>query len=87
MNAFIEIVRLIAQLLPMVIEIIKAVESQVPESGKGQEKLALVRELLQVAYDAGDDVDQAFDEVWPTLKRVIDSVVSAFNRLGIFTKA
>lgn len=87
MNAFIEVVKLIAQILPLIIEIIKAVESQVPESGKGQEKLTLVRELLQVAYDQGEEIGSSFDEIWPTLKKVIDSVVAAFNRLGIFTKA
>lgn len=87
MNAFIEIMRLIAQILPLVIEIIKAVEKEVPEAGKGQEKLALVRELLQVAYEQGGSLSESFDELWPTLKKVIDSVVAAFNRLGIFSKA
>lgn len=83
---FFEIVKIIASLLPTLIEIIKAVEAAIPDSGKGQDKLAMVRELLQVAYDATGDIGQSFSELWPLIQQVIDRIVALFNRTGVFSK-
>ena len=86
MNQFIEVARMIANLLPVIIQIIRAIEEQVPESGKGAEKLGLARELIQVAYDSATDLSASFDEIWPMVNKIIDRLVATFNRLGIFAK-
>ena len=46
MSKLIAIIKIIAQLLPTIIEAIKAIEAAVPASGQGAQKLALVRELI-----------------------------------------
>lgn len=84
---FLEIVRLIASLLPAIIEVVKSVEEAIPESGRGQDKLSLVRELLETVYEATDDVDESFAELWPIVQKVVNSVVSLFNRTGVFKSA
>lgn len=81
---FLEIVRLIAGLLPTLIEIVKAVEEAIPEAGKGKDKLAMVRELLQVAYEATGDIGESFESLWPILQSVVDRIVALFNRTGVF---
>jgi hypothetical protein len=84
---FLEIVRLIASLLPTLIEIIQAVEEAIPESGKGQDKLAMVRELLEVAHKSTGDLGQSFAEIWPIVAEVIDRIVALFNKTGVFSSA
>jgi hypothetical protein len=50
-----------------------------PGEGRGEQKLALVRGILEMSYDK-------LDEVWPTLKGIIDFVVAQFNTWGVFKK-
>jgi len=67
----------VLQIVPALIGVIKAIEDVMPEGGQGVEKLALVRDIMGQAYDGLDDI-------WPTLVKVIETVVATFNRLGIF---
>lgn len=71
--------KLLAQLLPILIQLIKAAEAAIPESGQGAAKLALVREILESA-------DDAIPAIWPTVERVIGALVRAFNLAGAFGK-
>lgn len=70
----------IAQLLPTLIQIIRAVETAVPESGQGQAKLQMVREILET-------VDDAIPAIWPTIAKVVSVIVQGFNATGAFKKA
>lgn len=87
MTKFIAILKVLIQLYPMVVEIIEVVEKQFPEGGKGAEKLAIVKQLIAAAYEASDDIEDAFDKVWPAIKRMIDTIVETYNSLGIFKKS
>ena len=78
------IVRAVAELLGATVEAIKAVEAAIPQSGAGAAKLEAVRTILQTAYVVTDAAAPAFDAIWPTLKAVASSIVSAFNKLGVF---
>lgn len=71
--------KLIVQLLPLIIQLMKQAEELLPQSGKGAEKLALVRSWLEAA--AG-----GLDELWPSLEKIISVTVNMFNRVGIFKK-
>jgi len=87
MSKLIAIIKIIAQLLPTIIEAIKAIEAAVPASGQGAQKLALVRELIEAAFEAVQDAGVTFSEVWPAIARLIAKLVGLFNSTGIFTKA
>lgn len=81
---YLEIIRFVASVFPMIIQLLKAVEAEFP-SKSGQEKLAVVRDALEGAFDVMDDLVITFTDVWPALEKVISSLVAAFNRMGIFT--
>ena len=46
---YLQILLIIKNLLPLIIEIIKAIEAAIPGKGKGEEKLEAVREILEVS--------------------------------------
>lgn len=67
-------------LIPTVIEIVKTVEKLMPEGGKGKEKIAAVRAMLEGVY--GDISDK-----WPQIETVINLFVRLANLSGLFKKA
>mgnify|MGYP000896904074 CR=1 FL=1 len=70
----------ILNLLPAIITAIKAIEEAIPGQGKGEQKLAAVREILEaVSSQAG--------ALWPQIQTVIGILVGLFNRTGVFQKA
>ena len=71
--------KLIVQLLPLVIQLLKQAEELLPEKGKGAEKLNLVRAWLEAASGGIDDL-------WPSLEKLIAVTVSFFNQVGTFKK-
>lgn len=71
----------VAELLPTIIKAIKVLEEQFPESGLGQQKLGLVRSILQGVYDNMDE----FDSIWPYLNKAINAIVSFMNTTGMFS--
>jgi hypothetical protein len=82
----IAIARLLISIYPLIIAAIKEVESALPESGKGQLKLAMVRSIIESAYAISEDKLGQFEEIWPAIASVISAVVSAFNAAGVFKK-
>lgn len=67
------------QLIPVVVEVIKAVEKLMPEGGKSTEKLAAARALLEAVY--GELADN-----WPKIEALIEFLVGLFNKTGVFKK-
>jgi hypothetical protein len=84
---FLQIVRILLEMLPIIIQTIKAVEEAIPGQGKGEAKLALVRSALEAAYEISNDLDFSFETLWPQIKVIIDKTVSVFNTIGEFKKA
>lgn len=81
---FLSIVRTIVSLLPMLIQVIRSVEEAIPGQGKGEQKLVMVRSVLEAAFDASNDIESSFDELWPALQRAIAAIVTALNSSGEF---
>jgi predicted ATPase len=71
----------IVQLIPALIEMIKAVEAMWPEgsTGSGKEKLEAVENMLSAAYEGITDL-------WPSIESIISVIVSVFNSNGTFDK-
>lgn len=83
---FLTILRLIVELLPVVIEMIKKVEELIPGQGEGEKKLNMVRQMLEAVFSSSGSIGVAFEELWVPLKKVIDTWVSLFNSNGLFKK-
>jgi hypothetical protein len=75
----IETIRLILALLPSIIEVVKELEKQFPETGLGKMKFELVRDVLQGAYEVSN-------EYLPIVEKMINIVVDVFNKFGVFKK-
>ncbi len=75
-----ETAKLILTFIPLLIEILKAIEAANPKPGLGEAKqeaaISILNELVPVAKDVGDSV-----------KRLIDILVRFFNATGLFEKA
>lgn len=83
---YLKIVQLAVSMIPLLIDAIKAVEAAVPGTGRGEQKLALVRELLESAHRTTQGMDVAFSELWPVLQTLINRLVATFNADGSLSK-
>lgn len=83
---FITTAKTIISLLPAIIDAVKAIESALPQSGMGAQKLALIRATLQSAYGIAKDVTGTFDQIWPAIESTVGAVVGLFNKIGVFNK-
>lgn len=80
------VAKILLELLPAIIDGIKALEKAMPEAGQGAAKLNALRALLQGAYETGEHAAGAFEALWPTISRVVGSLVDTFNRSGMFKR-
>ena len=87
MSSFITIIKVALQILPFIIEAIKAIEAAMPSGGNGAEKLGVIKETIQTAMNTADQVETTFDAVWPTISAMTSGVVSLFNAGGLFKKS
>ena len=70
---------IILNLLPALITAMKAIEEAIPGQGKGEDKLAAIRAILEAT-------NAQIGALWPTIQTVIGVLVSLFNKTGAFTK-
>lgn len=78
---YIEILKLVITLLPILVDAIKAVEQLFPETGNGKLKLDLVKAMLENTIH----LNAEFSQVWPVMEKMVSSIVNAFNSNGIFS--
>lgn len=68
----------IIQLIPFIVEAIKAAELIFADpTGKGSEKLQVVRVILQAIYSS-------LDEIWDPVQKIIATIVAVYNATGVF---
>lgn len=79
---FIEVLKLIITLLPIVIDAIKTVEKSVDAAKSGSDKLEVVKTIVQTAYTVSTDNKPAFEALWEALQKVISGLVKLFNAKG-----
>lgn len=72
--------------MPLLVDAVKLVEKTFPVAGTGQQKLAMVQNIMESTYRVSSDIDVGFDKIWPVLKSTIGGLVSGFNAIGIFSK-
>lgn len=83
---FLSILKLIITLLPSIIEAVKAIESAIPDGGKGDAKLKLIESVLSSTYEQSNRAFGTFEQVWPVLSSTVGAVVNLFNSTGTFKK-
>lgn len=76
---WIAIATTVLQLLPAIITAIKAIEEAIPGQGRGEDKLAAIRGILE-------GVNANVDAYWPAIEKAIGVIVGLFNRTGVFAK-
>lgn len=81
---YLTLIRVVLSLLPLVIDAVKAIEAAFPTSGQGNQKLGLIRSVLQSAYESGTGALASFDDIWPVLQKTVGAVVTFFNEVGAF---
>lgn len=69
----------VLKLLPAIIVAIKAIEEAIPGQGKGEEKLAAIRAIMEAA-------NGQISLYWPLIEKAIGVLVQLFNRTGVFAK-
>jgi hypothetical protein len=69
----------IIQLVPALINLIKAAEEAIPGSGKGKAKMDMVVGILQHSYEG-------INAILPSLQNIITVIVNTFNATGVFKK-
>ena len=72
-------IKLIIQLIPYILELIKVVEAQIPEKGQGKAKLAFIKNVLE---ETMPDVNN----IWGMVEKIISSAVTLYNTTGVFNK-
>ena len=75
----IETTKLIASLIPVIMSLVKSVESAIPAKGTGAEKLALLKNILL-------SVDEGYEALWPQIQAIVAAFVSTMNAVGVFTQ-
>lgn len=86
MNAL-EVIRTILSLMPLIINAIDIVEKMLPQGGNGAQKLDLVKTMLQAGYQTAEGSVNTFEQIWPSIKGVIDKIVAVYNAIGVFKKS
>lgn len=84
--SWLNIVKVVLELVPLVVNTIKTIEGAIGGSGKGAEKLAMLRNIIESAYNTAQDATVKFEQIWPALESIVKTVVSTFNTIGVFKK-
>lgn len=84
---YLDILKIIIGILPILIDAIKLVERNIPGSGNGVEKLAATKTLLESSYKISTDAVMSFESIWPALQKTIAGLIAAFNATGVFAKS
>ncbi|MBZ0105522.1 MAG: hypothetical protein K8H84_07805 [Sulfuricella denitrificans] len=83
---FLQILKLIISLLPLLVDAIKTIEAAMPGSGQGVAKLEALRTIMQSSYSGAADAIGTFEQIWPKIQDVAGGLVAAFNKSGMFGK-
>ena len=79
----------ILKIVPVVLEVLKAVEQHAPVSGAGKDKLAFVQQVIAATYDVAGDLikDLPGSKALEIVTRIVQAGVDLFNKVGVFKKA
>jgi hypothetical protein len=73
---YLEILKIVFAMLPVIHAIVDQIEELFPQGGYGALKLAMIKDMLQKAMEASDIGGTVFNTLWPMLSGVIANVVA-----------
>lgn len=79
---FLKALSLIFSMLPMIEQAITQIETLFPQGGIGQQKLDMVKAIIEKASSAFGIGDSVFESIWPMISASVSAVVSMKNSLG-----
>jgi hypothetical protein len=82
MAKFFLILSLMNQGFPLIIGLIRSAEEAIPGQGAGEQKLAMVRSMLEAAFAVTGKAETTFAEVWPVFQSLVSGAVAALNATG-----
>ena len=71
---------MLLQMIPALIQAAKSLEEFYPGEGKGKEKIAIIRELIESSYSEIKDA-------WPAIEKAVAMIVNLANATGVFKKS
>ena len=74
------VLKTLASLMPTLLQIISLLDDVKPESGKGTDKLAALKTVVQSAYTVSTDTSVAFEKIWPAIESVVGGLVALFKK-------
>ncbi len=79
---------IVLKFLPVLLDLVKAVESAIPLPGQGQKKLDLVLSVVKQAYDASTELQSfSWDKLVAVVVPMIANIIELHNQLGLFQKS
>lgn len=85
-NLFIDRIRVLGAILPMLGTFISQAEQLFPGGGFGADKLRVVREWIEAAATSVGAGTKLIEEIWPLLNSAISTAVAAAHLGGLFKK-
>lgn len=87
--AFWKIFQVVLQMAPMIIQLVRQVETAMPGRGLGVKKLELVQNIVQIAANAEPEVSAALsiEDLAAVTTSVVNAGVAVFNAAGVFVKS
>ncbi len=80
---FLQIIKLVLQLIPIVIEAMKVLETQIPAQGQGATKMKLLQEMLSDVSSVATDVSQ--ENYATAFNKAIAVATSIMKATGFFS--
>lgn len=77
---FFTILKTLASLLPLLLQIINSLETALPETGNGPKKLSALKTIVQSAYSVATDTGVAFEKIWPVIEVAVSGLVTMFKK-------
>lgn len=74
------IIKAMIGMLPIIEQVIVAVEAMFPAGGSGVQKLELAKAMIQSAYETANEFEAPFASVWPSISAVIANLVPVFAK-------
>lgn len=77
---FIQMAKIIATLLPVIIDLVASLDAIATQTGTGKDKLALVLDLVRKAFDDLKAIDIPWEKIEPYVKMVVEGAIKLVRR-------
>lgn len=84
MNNFFIILGLVNQLLPLILQTVKALEVEFPQGGQGAQKLQMVTSIIEQALSATQGLQVTAQQLLPIVTPIVSAAVAMYKANGTF---